>query len=65
MTCVLILGGLLLSSAAQQPLAQSPEANSIVSEEPITPIPNPPEIDPLKIRLGERLFGDSRLSRDN
>ncbi|KRR26545.1 cytochrome C peroxidase [Bradyrhizobium lablabi] len=25
----------------------------------------PPEIDPLKVKLGERLFGDPRLSRDN
>ncbi|WP_456664507.1 cytochrome-c peroxidase [Bradyrhizobium sp. LB13.1] len=25
----------------------------------------PPQIDPLKVRLGERLFGDPRLSRDN
>ena len=65
MTCVLILGGLLLLSAAQQPLEQPPEANSIFSEEPITPVPKPPQIDPLKVRLGERLFGDPRLSRDN
>jgi cytochrome c peroxidase len=39
--------------------------NTILSEEPITPVPKPPQIDPLKIRLGERLFGDPRLSRDN
>ena len=65
MICALILGGFVLSSAAQQALVQSPEVNSIVSEEPITPIPNPPQIDPLKARLGERLFGDPRLSRDN
>jgi cytochrome c peroxidase len=28
-------------------------------------VPGPPAIDPLKIRLGERLFGDPRLSHDN
>ena len=61
MTCASILGGLLLSSTAQQP----PDANGIFSEEPITPVPTPPQIDPLKVRLGERLFGDPRLSRDN
>jgi cytochrome c peroxidase len=64
-TCVLILGGLLVSPAAQQPLMQPPEVNSTFSEEPITPVPKPPQIDPLKVRLGERLFGDPRLSRDN
>jgi cytochrome c peroxidase len=64
MIYVLILGGLLLSSEIPQPLAQSPET-SVISEEPITPIPSLPPIDPLKVRLGERLFGDPRLSRDN
>jgi cytochrome c peroxidase len=63
--CVLVLGGLLLSSAIPQPLGPPQEANSIVSEEPITPITAPPPIDRLKVRLGERLFGDPRLSRDN
>jgi cytochrome c peroxidase len=65
MICVLLSGGLLLSSAIPQQVAQPPEANSIISEEPITPIPSLPPFDPLKVRLGERLFGDSRLSRDN
>jgi cytochrome c peroxidase len=65
MICVLVLGGLLLSSAIPQPRAQPPETNSIISEEPITPIPSLPPIDPMKVRLGERLFGDPRLSRDN
>ena len=65
MICVLVLGGLLLSLAIPQPLAQPPEANSSFSEEPITPIPSLPPIDPMKVRLGERLFGDPRLSRNN
>jgi len=65
MICILILGGMLLSSAIPQPLVQPPDANSLISEEPITPIPEPPAIDPAKVRLGERLFGDPRLSRDN
>jgi cytochrome c peroxidase len=33
--------------------------------EPITPVPEPPAADPLKVALGERLFGDPRLSRGN
>jgi cytochrome c peroxidase len=33
--------------------------------EPITPVPGPPAADPLKVALGERLFGDPRLSRSN
>ena len=64
MICILVLGGLLLSLAIPQPLAQPPEAISSISEEPITPIPSLPPIDPMKVRLGERLFGDPRLSRD-
>jgi cytochrome c peroxidase len=34
-------------------------------DEPITPIPQPPAADPAKVRLGERLFKDARLSYDN
>jgi cytochrome c peroxidase len=47
--------------------AQFEPANSKIppAEEPITAIPQPPAADPLKVALGERLFGDSRLSRDN
>jgi cytochrome c peroxidase len=65
MTCVLILSGLLVSPAAQPSLMQPPELNSIFSEEPISPVPKALQIDPAKVRLGERLFGDPRLSRDN
>ena len=65
MICILIPGGLLLSSAIPQPLVQPQEANSIISDEPITPVPEPRPINALKVRLGERLFGDHRLSRNN
>jgi cytochrome c peroxidase len=34
------------------------------SAEPITPIPRPPDTDPVKRALGETLFADSRLSHD-
>src|SRR6195256_1269764 len=63
--CALMLGSLQLSRATSQSLVQPPEANSTVVEEPITPIPQPTTTDPLKIKLGERLFGDPRLSHDN
>ncbi len=63
--CALMLGSLQLSPATSQSLVQPPESNSTVAKEPITPIPEPPAIDPLKIKLGERLFGDPRLSHDN
>jgi cytochrome c peroxidase len=59
------LVGSQLSTALSQRLQQALESNSIVTEEPITPIPEPVAAEPLKIKLGERLFGDSRLSRDN
>jgi cytochrome c peroxidase len=36
----------------------------IADEEPIVPIPQPPDADPLKLALGERLFADPRLSHD-
>jgi cytochrome c peroxidase len=36
----------------------------VAEEEPIVPIPPPPDADPLKLALGERLFGDPRLSHD-
>ena len=38
---------------------------SVRKDEPITPIPAPPTINPLKVKLGERLFSDRRLSHDN
>jgi cytochrome c peroxidase len=63
--CALILFGLQLSPVPSQPLGQSIESNSTTAEEPITPIPAPPAIDPPKVKLGERLFGDPRLSHDN
>jgi len=50
-------------------LAQTPDLPSATStlatdREPITPIPQAPTADPLKLALGERLFVDRRLSRD-
>lgn len=61
--CAVALGSLqvLPSQSFEQPL----ESNNTVAEEPITPIPQPRTTDPLKIKLGELLFGDRRLSHDN
>jgi cytochrome c peroxidase len=61
----LILGSLQLSPAPSQSSDQLLDANSTTAKEPITPIPEPETIDPLKVKLGERLFGDPRLSHDN
>ena len=63
--CVLFYGCLQPSPAPSQSIEEPLESNSTVADEPITPIPGPPTIDPLKIKLGERLFGDPRLSHDN
>jgi cytochrome c peroxidase len=53
-------------AAAQSPPQSEPAASTPrPDQEPITPIPQPPAADPQKLRLGERLFGDSRLSANN
>jgi cytochrome c peroxidase len=62
---MLILGGVQLSATSSQSLDQPLESNSTIAEEPVTPIPEPRPIDPRKVKLGERLFGDPRLSHDN
>jgi cytochrome c peroxidase len=62
------LAGLVVVSlaAAQVPLhSDSSQLNVVADQEPITPIPPPPPAaDPLKLALGERLYGDPRLSAD-
>jgi cytochrome c peroxidase len=47
--------------------SQSPSPLLVIVDrgEPITPIPAAPAIDPLKVALGEKLFGDRRVSHDN
>ena len=63
--CALIFGCLQLSPAASQTADQLLEFSGTNAQEPITPVPEPAAADPRKIALGERLFGDTRLSRDN
>jgi cytochrome c peroxidase len=41
----------------------APTPGFFVGNEPISPVPQPPAVDPLKIALGEHLFSDPRLSR--
>ncbi|HVJ31787.1 MAG TPA: cytochrome c peroxidase [Terriglobia bacterium] len=64
MTCLVLLLPVLVSDAlthAADSTFSIPQ--SFATTEPITPIPPAPEIDPLKLALGERLFTDTRLSR--
>jgi cytochrome c peroxidase len=63
--CALIFSSLQLSASPSQPVEHAAGSDGGVVEEPITPIPGPPAIDPLRVKLGERLFGDPRLSHDN
>jgi cytochrome c peroxidase len=56
---------LQLSAAPSRPVEHADGSDGAVMEEPITPIPDPPTLDPLRVKLGARLFGDPRLSHDN
>jgi cytochrome c peroxidase len=51
-------------AAAQPPESREPASTPPIAEEPITPIPPPPDVSPSKLALGESLFGDYRLSHD-
>ena len=62
---ILILFAGVLFAAVQAPSAPQQIAAPPIAtpdDEPITPIPAPPIVDPAKLALGERLFGDVRLS---
>lgn len=56
--CALVIGSVVLALAASRSL----DMNSAEADEAVAPIPEPPRTAPLKIALGERLFGDPRLS---
>jgi cytochrome c peroxidase len=51
-------------SLAQPPNLLDSTSALTGDQEPITPIPQAPATDPLKLALGERLFVDRRLSHD-
>jgi cytochrome c peroxidase len=57
---------LLLTSGApaQAPVPVILDATTGDEQEPITPIPEAPAADPLKLAIGERLFMDRRLSHN-
>jgi cytochrome c peroxidase len=56
---------LFLCVAAFAEVLNDPISTStLADQEPITPIPAPPDADSQKLALGERLFEDRRLSRD-
>jgi cytochrome c peroxidase len=63
--CTVIFVGLQMSPARLQSSDPVLEATSTSAKEPITPIPEPVTTDRLKVKLGESLFEDKRLSRDN
>jgi cytochrome c peroxidase len=56
---------LVCLSAISPVEAQSPSPEARVDREPITPIPAPAIQNTQRVLLGERLFGDRRLSHDN
>jgi cytochrome c peroxidase len=61
LTVLAIIGAML--AAGSQELGQNPGATR--AGEPIAPIPMAVHPDPAKVRLGERLFRDARLSHHN
>jgi cytochrome c peroxidase len=61
--CLLL--ALLNLHAVPPAAAQAPGLQPGGAHEPITPIPATPTLDPRHLALGERLFGDPRLSHDN
>jgi cytochrome c peroxidase len=46
-------------------LLQVSESSAAPAVEPVTRVPEPPAVDPLRVAIGERLFEDPRLSRGN
>lgn len=56
---------LVCFSAASPAFAQSPTVAARAGAEPITALPAVPALDPRRVVLGERLFNDRRLSRDD
>jgi cytochrome c peroxidase len=63
LACVVFLL-LVISAAAETRSAQSANGPPRI-DEPITPIPAPPPLDPRRLALGEQLFQDRRLSGSN
>ncbi len=60
-----LLLALVWLNATSPAAAQSPTLQPRAGQEPITPIPAVPALDPQRLLLGERLFSDRRLSHGN
>jgi cytochrome c peroxidase len=61
-TALLMLGH---ASPPSRAVAPTTVPVQIPEDAPITPVPQPPPANPLKLELGERLFNDGRLSHDD
>jgi cytochrome c peroxidase len=62
---IAILAVLLCCVEVTPAPSKSPSAPALDRGEPVTPIQAAPAIDPLKVKLGGKLFSDRRLSHDN
>jgi cytochrome c peroxidase len=62
---LLLLAALFYINAALPATAQSTTTPAATGQEPITPVPPAVAQDPRRVALGEKLFADRRLSRDN
>lgn len=62
--CLALLLPASRSLVAGEHVAAGSAQGSAAEQQPITPIPEPPVADPLKLGLGEALFQDHRLSHD-
>src|SRR3954469_18724621 len=60
-----VFSGVQLSPPPPKLVVHSSVPGVATAQEPITPIPEAVITDMQKVRLGERLFGDKRLSHDN
>lgn len=59
------LGASLPAAAQVPPASLVAPVSPAAPKEPITPLPAAPNQDPRRLALGDRLFGDPRLSHDN
>ena len=63
--CALVFCSLKFSAAPSQSVDDVQDSTGTSANEPVTPVPEVVVTEPLKVRLGERLFEDNRLSHDN
>jgi cytochrome c peroxidase len=61
----IMVAGVYFATSQEPPAAQPAAPTLIESDEPIQPIESVPDLDPRKIDLGRKLFGDTRLSEND